>query len=371
MTTPLRTSRAGHRSGQQPAQLRLIDTSTIPPSPPSTRYQGSKLKLLPWIRENIADLKFTTALDAFGGTASVSYMLKAQQKAVTYNDYLQFNHLIGKVLIENHGMQLADGEVAFILARHADIQYQDFIASTFRGIYFEEDENTWLDTVVQNIPLLEDPYKRAIAYYALFQSCAIKRPYNLFHRQNLYMRTAHVDRGFGNKTTWDRPFEQHFRSFVVEANEAAFDSGVPCLSVCHDAREVPGEYDLVYIDTPYISKKGVGVDYLDFYHFLEGLIDYPRWPDRINYRKKHRPLLGDRSPWSDQRYTHDAFRQLFERHSRSILVVSYRSDGIPTEAALIEMMREVKSSVNVLHYGGYKYVLSTNGSSKELLLIGT
>lgn len=34
-----------------------------------------------------------------------------------------------------------------------------------------------------------------------------------------------------------------------------------------DALDVPGDYDLVYVDTPYIPKSGVGVDYLDFYHF--------------------------------------------------------------------------------------------------------
>ena len=35
-----------------------------------------------------------------------------------------------------------------------------------------------------------------------------------------------------------------------------------------DALDVPGDYDLVYVDTPYIPKSGVGVDYQDFYHFL-------------------------------------------------------------------------------------------------------
>ena len=34
---------------------------------PKTRYQGSKLKILGWIWENIKDLKFNSALDAFGG----------------------------------------------------------------------------------------------------------------------------------------------------------------------------------------------------------------------------------------------------------------------------------------------------------------
>jgi len=33
-------------------------------------------------------------------------------------------------------------------------------------------------------------------------------------------------------------------------------------------------YDLIYLDPPYLNSKGVGVDYSDFYNFLEGLCDY-------------------------------------------------------------------------------------------------
>ncbi|PKO22538.1 MAG: hypothetical protein CVU38_08900 [Chloroflexi bacterium HGW-Chloroflexi-1] len=59
---------------------------------PSTRYQGSKVKLVDWIREQIAELDFTTCLDAFGGTGAVAYRLKQAGKQVTYNDLLCFNY---------------------------------------------------------------------------------------------------------------------------------------------------------------------------------------------------------------------------------------------------------------------------------------
>lgn len=58
---------------------------------PSTRFQGSKLKIVDWIWDSIKDLRFKTALDAFGGTGSVAYMLKQKGKKVTYNDILTFN----------------------------------------------------------------------------------------------------------------------------------------------------------------------------------------------------------------------------------------------------------------------------------------
>ena len=49
---------------------------------PSTRYQGSKNKILDWISHFTKDLNFNTVLDAFGGTGSVGYMFKKQGKQV-------------------------------------------------------------------------------------------------------------------------------------------------------------------------------------------------------------------------------------------------------------------------------------------------
>ncbi|MCJ7509044.1 MAG: DNA adenine methylase, partial [candidate division Zixibacteria bacterium] len=62
-------------------QLALIDND---PAFPSTRFQGSKLKIAGWIWEAIKDLNFNSALDAFGGTGSVGYTLKEKGKKVTY-----------------------------------------------------------------------------------------------------------------------------------------------------------------------------------------------------------------------------------------------------------------------------------------------
>jgi adenine-specific DNA-methyltransferase len=352
-------------------QLHLFGGSDEPNEPPTTRYQGSKLKLLPWLWENLGGLDFETVLDAFGGTGCVSYMFKSKHKRVTYNDYLRFNSLVGLALIENSSTRLSHDDVRFVLTRHSESEYDDFIARTFADVFYTDEENVWLDTVCQNVPRLDDPVKRAMAFYALYQACIIKRPYNLFHRKNLYMRTSEVKRGFGNKATWDTPFDGHFRKFVSEVNAAVFDSGIECKAVCHDALDVPGEYDLVYIDTPYLARSGVGVDYLDFYHFLEGMTDYRSWPNRIDRRRKHLPLVGTRSPWSDSKRTRSAFASLFERYANSTIVVSYRSDGIPSEDELVTMLRRVKRRVQVLHYGQYKYVLSKNGKSKEVLLIGT
>ncbi|MCK4249017.1 MAG: DNA adenine methylase, partial [Candidatus Omnitrophica bacterium] len=135
---------------------------------PSTRYQGSKNKILDWISYAVKDLHFDTVLDAFGGTGSVGYLFKKQGKQVFYNDYLKFNYIIGVALIENNNVFLNEDDLDFILQKHNDINYPTFIHDTFHDIYFTDEENQWIDVVVTNIGQLEDIYKKSLAYYALF-----------------------------------------------------------------------------------------------------------------------------------------------------------------------------------------------------------
>jgi adenine-specific DNA methylase len=337
---------------------------------PSTRYQGSKAKLSEWIWAQLAELEFETCLDAFGGTGAVAYRLKQAGKQVTYNDLLRFNYQVGRALIENKAVRLEAEEVEGLLQRRPELDYPRFISDNFRGIYFTEAENFWLDQTITNLRQLQDPYKFALAFFALGQACLIKRPYNLFHRKNLYLRLADVPRSFGNKTTWDKSFEYWFRIFVKEANQAVFDNGQPNQALNGDAAELPGYYDLVYIDPPYISKGGVAVDYLHFYHFLEGLAIYEQWGEALELQSKHHRLKSQPNPWTDRRQIYTAFESLYHRYQDSIMVISYRSDGIPTEAELVALLKRYKREVRVEHFGLYKYALSKNSKSKEILLIG-
>lgn len=347
-------------------QLRLLEDY---PSFPSTRFQGSKLKIVDWIWEEIRDLKFQTVLDAFGGTGSVAYMFKRKGKKVTYNDILKFNYYIGLALIENDEVRLTDEDIEFILTKHNDITYPTFVADTFRDIYYTDEENKWIDMVVTNIRLLSNKYKQALAFFALFQACIIKRPFNLFHRKNLYLRFANVKRNFGNKASWDTPFEIHFRKFIEEANNAVFSNGQENKALNLDVFDIKGDFDLVYIDTPYISKSGVGVDYLGFYHFLEGLVNYDKWYEMIDYKTKHRRLKSKPSVWTEKNKIYSAFDKLFKKFQNSILVVSYRSDGIPSIDELTAMLRKYKKTIHQIKRKNYRYALSTN-ELMEVILIG-
>jgi len=334
---------------------------------PSTRYQGSKYKILSWIDYYTKDLKFDSVLDAFGGTGCVGYMFKKNSKQIFYNDSLKFNYYIGRAIIENSQITLNDNDVDFIVTKHPKVKYSTLIYDTFHDIYFTDEENKWLDIIITNIGQINDRYKQALAYYALFQACIIKRPYNLFHRKNLYIRTADVERSFGNKKTWDTPFEDHFRKFVTEGNNAVFDNGRKNKAFCSDIFDLNVKVDLVYIDTPYISAKGVGVNYFDFYHFLEGIVLYDKWPNLIDKKSKHKKIKNGKNEWCNKGEIHQAFEKLFNKFKDSILVISYRDDGTPAIDELVEMLKKHKKSIEVKKLD-YKYVLSS-GSSKEVLII--
>lgn len=84
---------------------------------PSTRYQGSKYKIIKWIDYYTKDLKFNSVLDAFGGTGCVGYMFKKNGKQVFYNDSLKFNYYVGLAIIENSKIILNDDDVDFILKK--------------------------------------------------------------------------------------------------------------------------------------------------------------------------------------------------------------------------------------------------------------
>lgn len=338
---------------------------------PPTRYQGSKRRICGWLWSQLAKLDFESVLDAFGGTGCMAYAFKSAGKRVTYNDILRSNEQIAIALVENDRTRLSQSSLRRILAAAEEDLRQTFIADTFRGVYFTDDENRWLDRAQARISLVPDRYERAIAWYALFQSALAKRPYNLFHRRNLYMRTARVKRTFGNKRTWDRPFDEHFARFVRSANDAVIDGPGTCRVTCGDALAAPGDFDLVYIDPPYVTSRGVGVDYAHFYHFLEGILDYDNWASRIDWTSPHRRLLPTPSPWIDARRIAEAFEALVDRCKRSMLAISYRSDGVPAIDELERMLRRAGRKPRVRRHEPRPYALSTNRSSTEVLILAT
>jgi adenine-specific DNA methylase len=337
---------------------------------PSTRYAGSKLRLLDWIWENIKDIKFKSALDLFGGTGSVSLLFKKHGKQVMYNDVLKFNQTIGLAIIENNEYKVSDNDMLKVLNFNGK-KYPDFIQKEFKDIFFLPEENAWLDKVVSNIYRVRNKYKRAILFASLFQACLSKRPFNLFHRANLYIRTNNVSRTFGNKTTWEKPFEVLFRKYISEYNQAVFDNGEKNKVIGgHDALSAPNGVDLVYLDPPYFStSSNSGMNYLVYYHFLEGMVNYRKWKKNITYSGKIKRLKDTQEilQWTRKSHIYESFKRLLERFQDSIIVLSYQSNGVPSKGEIIDILTSFKKRVKV-KTRPHRYVLSPR-KSEELLFI--
>ena len=104
-------------------QLSLLEEGISEPIP-STRYQGSKAKLVNWIWDCTKHLDFDSVLDIFGGTAVVGYMYKREGKTVCYNDYLKSNYLVGLSLIENNTIRFTNGDIKQILEVNPSQKYR-------------------------------------------------------------------------------------------------------------------------------------------------------------------------------------------------------------------------------------------------------
>lgn len=328
---------------------------------PQTRYQGSKLKLINFLKSIFQEISFDTVLDAFGGTGVVSYLFKALGKEVVYNDLLMSNWFINKALIENNSVKIDLNQIPKLFEKKNDIKYRTTIQDNFKGIYYPDEENKILDIVIQNIYQIKNEYEKALCFFALFQACIQKRPFNLFHRKNLNLRLNNVSRSFGNKKTWDTPFLELFSKAVQEGNCAIFNNNRQNRVLNYSILDIPipkDAFDLVYLDPPYISEKGVGVDYRNNYHFLEGICHYFEWKDMIDFKSKHRRLKVEYSEWTDPKKNLKVFQETLKKFQQSKIVISYRNPGIPTIEELKGIMNTYYDKVS-LYQKDYKYALTS------------
>ena len=153
-----------------------------------------------------------------------------------------------------------------------------------------------------------------------------------------------------------------------------FKGAQPCRAIRHSALEIPEEqYDLIYIDPPYLRQDRWNDNYLHHYHFLEGLSQYEHWAGQIDYDSPHL-RLKERTPniWANKYWRSDALDVLIEKFPRSVVVVSYKKFGVPSIDSLMRLLKRHRSRVRS-YSQHYKYALNhQNGEAhlnREVLLI--
>lgn len=326
---------------------------------------GSKHRLITWIHEILSSLDFESAWDPFSGSGCVAYLMKSMGKRVLASDFLNFPTVVAKATIENSRVNLDGPAVKTLLSRSRTAS--NFIESTYGGIFFTSDDLRFLDQVSANISALENPHHRAVAMAALLRSCLKKQPRGVFTVS-------------GDLTSYDDgrrdlrlTLEEHFIEQIDVFNSLVFDNGRRNRALNTDVFTGQGlNVDLVYLDPPYVPRSDDNC-YIKRYHFLEGLSCYWRGLE-IDYSTKVRKVKKRFTPFSYRRTAISAFDDLFSRFRKSMIVLSYSSNGFPDLPQLESLLKKYKRTVRVFekahryHFGNHSAV--SRADTIEYLIVG-
>ena len=317
---------------------------------PTTRYMGSKQKLLENIWNVASQFKFNSVLDLFAGSGVVSYMFKTQGKQVFSNDYMAFSATMSEALIENNTQTLTMNDMNILLAENSNVDR--FVSTTFKDLYFVNEDNEFIDLIRTNIQRLSNKKKKALAMSAIIRACMKKRARGIFTYVGLDSR---YDDG---RRDLNLSLRQHFLEAVDIFNQAVFNNRQDNKAKNGDAMDNKMKADLVYIDPPYYSPLSDN-EYVRRYHFVEGLAK--SWKDvDIQWHTKTKKIKSYPTPFSSQIGAKEAFDILFKKHKDSILMVSYSSNSLPTKEEILGLLSKYKSNVDVVEIN-HRYSFGNQG----------
>ena len=104
---------------------------------PEPQYLGAKYIHRGWIAQYIPD-NVETVLDAFSGSQSIAYMFKQLGKRVLTNDFLSFNNMIGKALVENPRYILEKKDLEILFSGNSNPIEFNLMENLFSGLFFLE-----------------------------------------------------------------------------------------------------------------------------------------------------------------------------------------------------------------------------------------
>jgi len=300
----------------------------------TTRYLGSKVKLLPWIwKETAPYLKqhnVKTIIDAFSGTGVVSYLYKQKGFEVISNDFLLFNFYMAKALIENNKIQLSKDEINFLL--NPPTSGETFIQNEYTDLFFKLEDTKFLDDLHFAILSLDCEYKRAIAFASIAQAILKKAPYGRF--------TTTKMTNMGVKS-----IKEYFNEVINEYNSLIIDNNMNNKAYSSDAEKILEitNADAVYFDPPYGGKSFS--KYEHFYNFIEIYIHYWKDEPKIGKLKQVKKQNSDFSYGSK----HDkAFNSLLEKSNHIPLwIFSYNNNGGLSLENLIDIIHKYKTHIDV------------------------
>ncbi len=309
---------------------------------PMPQYLGAKFTLLEWIKNFIPkDCKI--ALDAFSGTQSVAFFLKQNGIKVLANDFLSFNHQIGLALIENKNVKLEKSDLEILFSQHQSNKDFTLIQQQFTNNFFTAEQAKFLDSFRANINLLENPYKKALAFATMNRSISRKIIMGHFaHTQALVYANTPIR--VKRNPSIARPLKDLFLEILPDYNDAIFDNEQENKSYGENILELfpklleKEKIDFVYFDPPYCDSHA---DYQSFYHLTETFTEY--WQDKqfVNSIKRYEPQRF--SGFDKKRDILDSLHQLFD-YAKEIphWLISYNNRSYPKIEEFVEIVKKYK-----------------------------
>lgn len=327
------------------------------PATEGIKYAGSKLKLLPYIVNEVADAGVRTVLDAFSGTTRVAQAFAQLGYAVTANDRSVWSEVFGRCYLhaskpaayykdiidhlngvqprdgwfaEHYGSDSPDGKRPFRLANARKL---DAVREEIDNIKLDYDDKC---VALTSLILALDSVDNTIGHYAAYLSGWAPRAYN-----DLVLKVPRL-----------------------------FARAAPCRVLREDAFDAVGDYhDLVYLDPPYGSNNEKmppsRVRYAAYYHLWTTIVlnDRPELFGRAGRRTDSRDQVSasvfeEFRKGSNGRFiAMEAIDTLIAKTNAHYIMLSYSSGGRATKQELYDIInshgqlvsaREIDYKTNVM-----------------------
>lgn len=345
------------------------ETKYLDYSFPKPQYLGAKYIHRGWIAQFIPDY-VTNVLDAFAGSQSVAYLFKQLGKKVVTNDFLSFNNLIGKALIENPGYKLAPEDVETLFAPNAAPDEYNLMEHLYSGLFFQPEDAAFADSFRSNVGSLDNPYKRALALAVMCRSMTRKVTTGHFAHRRALAYAADPARIKRNRSLV-RPLKDLFMDLLPEYNAAVFNNDRENASYNDNVLDLLPRLDgiaLAYFDPPYCNSHA---DYQSFYHLLETYVEY--WKDKrfVNGTRRYEPKRYSGFDKSSEAL--GSFKLMFEEAKHiPMWLISYNDRSFPDIDTMVGMIEPYKR-VRVEHkkYSAGRGGKGSVAGSSEILFVCT
>ena len=336
---------------------------------PEPQYLGAKYIHRAWIAQFIPN-NAKVALDAFGGSQSIAYLLKQLGKTTYTNDFLNFNYQIGKALIENPGELLTKEDLDILFSQNQNPSEYNLMETLYANLFFYPEEAAFLDSFRSNIPLLQNKFKQSLALSVMCRSMTRKVTMGHFAHTQALVYAADPARVKRNRSL-TRPLKDIFLDILPNYNAAVFNNHKDNKSFQKnilDLLPTLPDIDLAYFDPPYCNSHA---DYQSFYHLLETFVEY--WKDKqfVNGIKRYEPKRH--SGFDKNSEAIYSLEIMFEKAQHiPTWIVSYNNRSYPDINTMVEMIETYKNvRVEQKKYTNGRGGKGSVAGSSEILLICT